>query len=94
MARIKAAVRDGRCVITEHADDEAQLDGFTSFDVESALLDGELHRRYTEDARGTRYEILGPAEDGRLMHVVCRFVFGSQLRLITVFEATDENHES
>ncbi len=37
------------------------------------LLKGRIEKKLTEDIRGTRYRIEGPAIDGRIIHVVCRF---------------------
>jgi hypothetical protein len=32
--QIQALVRNGLCYLTEHADDEAMIDGFDTFDTE------------------------------------------------------------
>jgi Domain of unknown function (DUF4258) len=42
-------------------------------DIENAILKGRIQKKLTEDVRGIRYRIEGPAEDGRLIHVICRF---------------------
>ena len=59
-------------------------DGFERSDVESAILRGRIERKLTHDPRGTRYRIEGPAEDDRLMHVLCRFREDRSLIIITV----------
>jgi len=39
----------------------------------------------TQDVRGTRYRIEGPARDERLIHVICRFHQVRDLIIITVY---------
>jgi len=34
---------------------------------------GKVDKKMTHDERGTRCRIEGPARDGRLIHVICRF---------------------
>jgi len=41
--------------------------------------------KMTRDVKGTRYRIAGPAEDGHLVHVVCRFKEVGSLIIITVY---------
>jgi uncharacterized protein DUF4258 len=48
-------------------------DELTSEDIENAVLKGRIEKRLSEDIRGTKYRIEGPARDGRLIHVICRF---------------------
>lgn len=60
-------------------------DGFDRPDVENAILEGFVGKKLTHDPRGTRYQIEGPAHDGRLMHVVCRFHETRNLIIITVY---------
>jgi hypothetical protein len=61
-------------------------DGFERSDVENAILQCLVHRKLTHDPRGTRYRIEGPAVDGRLMHMLCRFRETMPLVIITVYE--------
>jgi hypothetical protein len=44
----------------------------------------------TQDARGTRYRIEGPALDGRTIHVVCRHREIGDLIIITVYALGEE----
>ena len=90
LTRIRAAVRDGRYEVTDHAKQEAEADEFDPTDVRHAVLEGELVRRYTRDPRGARYKLFGPALDGRMMYVVCRFNEFGDLRILTVYA---EEHE-
>lgn len=60
-------------------------DGLERRDVEHAILNGRIESKLTHDLRGTRYRIEGPALDGRLIHVVCRFRDADSLIIITVY---------
>ena len=50
------------------------------------IFHGQIERELTHDVRGTRYRIEGPAKDGRMMHVLCRFREIGDLIVITVYE--------
>jgi len=54
-------------------------------DVENAILKGRIEKRMAHDERGTRYRIEGPARDGRMIHVICRFREYANLIIITVY---------
>jgi len=64
-------------------------DDLTRYDVEHAILKGQVEKRLTHDIRGTRYRIEGPVPDGRLIHVICRFHTGHELLIITVYALTE-----
>jgi hypothetical protein len=51
----------------------------------NAIVHAELAARYTRD------KLRGPALDGRIMYVVCRFTELRELRVITVFAEDDES---
>ena len=61
-------------------------DRFERADVENAILTGCVEKKLTHDPRGTRCRVEGPAIDGRLMHVLCRFREVGSLVIITVYE--------
>ncbi|MBM4065386.1 MAG: DUF4258 domain-containing protein [Planctomycetes bacterium] len=54
-------------------------------DVEMAIANGQIRRKFTRDPRGTRYEIVGPAIDGREIAVICRIKSTGKLLLITTY---------
>ena len=62
-------------------------DALERTDLENAILRGKIDKKMTRDVRGTRYRVAGPAEDGRLVHVVCRFKDVGDLIIITVYRA-------
>ena len=71
--------------LSSHAEDEMLNDGIERSDIEHVILKGRIEKKQTHDIRGTRYRIEGPAEDGRLIRVVCRFKEGGDLIIITVY---------
>lgn len=68
-----------------HFFEEMADDGMDILDVESAILNGRIKRRFTRDLRGARYEVVGPATDGRQVAVICRFKETGKLLLITTY---------
>jgi hypothetical protein len=60
------------------------------FDIENAILKGRIEKKLTEDIRGTRYRIEGPARDGRMVHVICRFKEDTDLIVITVYDLLED----
>jgi len=60
-------------------------------DIENAIFKGKIQKKLSEDMRGVRYRIEGPAKDGRLIHVICRFREDVGLVIITVYALTEES---
>lgn len=54
-------------------------------DVENAMLRGRINRKFTDDPRGPRYRVAGPARDGKPICVVCRLHKTEGLIIITVY---------
>jgi hypothetical protein len=88
--RIRQKVIDRDYYLSSHAEDEMWADQLERSDVENAILRGRVEKRMTKDPRGTRYRIEGPARDGRLIHVVCRFNEKGTLLIITIYALTEE----
>lgn len=80
---IRTLVRDGLYYLTEHALEEAEVDGFDIYDVEHGILTGHMRRTW---AREGKFELIGEAMDGRTIGVVCRVTLGGKVRVITVYE--------
>ena len=72
-------------MISVHANGEMSNDDLISADIENAILNGKIAKRLTKDARGTRYEVIGQACDGRPIAVVCRSISADWLRIVTVY---------
>jgi hypothetical protein len=68
-----------------HFFEEMANDHLTFLDIEMAIERGQINRRFTRDPRGTRYEVIGPATDGRSIAVICRIKSTGKLLLITTY---------
>lgn len=66
--------------------EEMANDDLIFADVEAAIANGEVHRTFTEDPRGIRYEIIGESTDGRTIAVICRIKETGKLLFITTWE--------
>ncbi len=64
--RIRQKIVDRAYYLSSHAEEEMLDDELTRDDIENAILKGRLEKKLSEDIRGTRYRIEGPARDGRL----------------------------
>lgn len=84
--RIRKKIRDGDYEFTiPHFFEEMAEDNLIFADVEAAIANGRVRRRYRRDPRGTRYEVAGVATDGREVAVICRFKSTGKLLLITTY---------
>ena len=88
--RIRQKIIDRDYYLSSHAEDEMLDDGLERGDVENAILKGRIQKKLSEDARGIRYRVEGPTKDGRLIHVVCRFLQDGDLIVVTVYGLTEE----
>jgi len=88
--RIREKIRRREYYLSSHAEEEMAEDGLERKDLENAILHGKIDKKMTRDVRGTRYRIAGPAEDGRLLHVLCRFKEVEELVVITVYTIRGE----
>ncbi|MGA9348347.1 MAG: DUF4258 domain-containing protein [Anaerolineae bacterium] len=90
LERIRYVILSGEYDLIRHAIDEMAEDGLGIFDVESAVLDGEITKTETDDPRGPRYTIIGLAEDRKTeVGVVGRFTETGIYLIITVYEVTE-----
>ncbi len=85
LQRIRQCIIDRQYFLSSHAEEEMWDDRLEREDVEHCILRGRIDKRLTRDIRGTRYRVEGPARDGRLVHVVCRFHVLKDLLIITVY---------
>ncbi|MEK6901840.1 MAG: DUF4258 domain-containing protein, partial [Nanoarchaeota archaeon] len=63
--KIRQKISDKDYYISSHAEDEMLDDKLERADIENAILKGRIEKKLTEDTRGVRYRIEGPARDGR-----------------------------
>ena len=82
---IRQRILDRDYFMSSHAEEEMLDDNLERKDVENAILKGRIEKKMTHDERGARYRIEGPARDGKLIHVVCRFREHANLIIITVY---------
>ncbi len=88
--RIRRAILDRAYYLSSHAEEEMLDDELARDDVEHAILNGRIEKTMSEDIRGVRYRIEGPAKDGRPVHMICRFKEDANLVIITVYALTEE----
>jgi hypothetical protein len=69
-----------------HFFEEMANDDLIFVDIEAAIANGRIRRTFTDDPRGTRYEIVGEATDGRNIAVICRLKETGKLLFITTWE--------
>ena len=60
-------------------------DNLAFADIEMAIANGRVQRKFARDPRGTRYEVVGTGIDGEEVAVVCRFKSTGKLLLITTY---------
>ncbi|MEW6615396.1 MAG: DUF4258 domain-containing protein [Thermodesulfobacteriota bacterium] len=72
-----------------HFFEEMADDNLTFADIEMAIDKGRINRKFTRDPRGTRYEVIGPAIDGREIAIICRIKSTGKLLLITTYALED-----
>ncbi|CAK0782373.1 DUF4258 domain-containing protein [Gammaproteobacteria bacterium] len=82
---IRQKIIDRSYYLSSHAEEEMFDDDLERDDIENAILKGRIEKKLSEDFRGTRYRIEGPARDGRMIHVICRFKEDVNLIIITVY---------
>ena len=68
-----------------HFFEEMANDNLTFADVEMAIAKGRINRKFTRDPRGTRYEVIGPATNGRVIGIICRIKSTGKLLFITTY---------
>ena len=85
LQKIRQRIIDRNYYLSSHAEEEMLDDDLERKDAENAILKGWMDKKMIRDIRGTRYRIEGPAMDGRLIHVLCRFRESANLIIITVY---------
>lgn len=85
LQRIRQAIHEQRYRISSHANEEMADDFLMAVDIENIILTGEIVRKFINDPRSTRYEVLGETVDHRRAYVVCRFLSSGILLVITAY---------
>ena len=86
LERLRNRIREHRYVVTLHALDEMDEDALSVFDVERAILTGEvIERQRDRAAREWKYLVRGNAVDGRQIVVVSKLGYIDRLVIITAW---------
>ncbi len=87
LEKIRARVRASQYVMTLHAEEEMEEDGFAIVDVENTLLTGKVVARQTDRrSRERKYLVRGrSADDARGLVVVVKFGPTDMLVILTVY---------
>ncbi len=86
MQEIREKVSKGEYEFTiPHFFEEMADDNLIFPDIEWAIANGHIRRKLTRDPRGTRFEVVGPAIDGRDIAIICRIKSTGKLLFITTY---------
>ena len=85
LQKIRQKIIDREYYLSSHAEEELLDDALERQDIEHAILKGRVDKTMTEDIRGTRYRLEGPARNGQSIHVLCRLKEDANLIIITVY---------
>lgn len=90
LSQIRNAIRADNYDLTQHAIDEMAEDGLSILDIEHAILIGKITKTEMDDPRGTKYTVIGLAEDQETeVGVIGRFTETGIYLVITVYEITE-----
>lgn len=68
-----------------HLFEEMANDNLAFADIEMAIANARIRRKFTRDPRGTRYEVIGPTTNGREIAIICRIKSTGKLLFITTY---------
>lgn len=83
---LKQAFRDKTYTLTNHASDRAVLREIDDFEIEEAVIAGEVIEDYPDDKYGPSCLILGKTKAGRNLHV--QVSYPPVVKVITAYEPT------
>ncbi|MSQ06123.1 MAG: DUF4258 domain-containing protein [Dehalococcoidia bacterium] len=79
-------IRTRQYVMTLHAAEELDEDGLTVFDVERAILIGEIQERQRDRVTAEwKYRVRGEAFDGSAVDVIAKISLMGKLVIITAY---------
>lgn len=86
------SVRRGDFVVTLHAADEMTADHLMVFDVENAILTGEIVERQRDlDTGEWKYVVRGPDLNGLPLCIVAKLSWRNALIIITAYRSSSTN---
>ncbi len=87
LVKLRNFVRANKYIVTIHAADEMDEDDLSIYDIERAILNGEIIERQKDDeSLESKYLIRGKSLDGYPVIVVTKIGPSNKLIIITVFE--------
>jgi len=88
LRQMRERVRTRQYVMTLHAEEEMNDDGFSIFDIESGVLTGRIEERQRDSSSAEwKYLIQGQSLAGDGVTIVARIGATGRLIIITVFRA-------
>jgi hypothetical protein len=91
LRKIREKIHDRQYVVTTHADEEADDDSLTVYDIEHVVLTGEITERQRDpETNEWKYRILGRTLEDEQAVVVAKIGPIGKLVIITVFRCKDE----
>ena len=86
LKQLKECVRQKKYVVTLHAEEEIAEDELSIFDVESAILTGNIAERQKDrDKRSWKYLVRGQTIEGSEIVVVAKLSPTGKMVIVTVF---------
>jgi hypothetical protein len=86
LSRMQRLVLEQQYIVTLHADEELDADGFTVYDIESAVLTGKIvERQHDAATQEHKYRVNGTALDGRWIETVTKISATSKVVFITAY---------
>lgn len=86
LRQMRERIRTRKYVMTLHAEEEMNDDMLSIFDIERAILTGQITERQQEYETGEwKYLVAGQSEDGQNIIVVGKISITDKLVVITVY---------
>ena len=87
LRQMREKIRTRQYVMTLHAEEEMNDDGLSIFDVERAILIGQIIERQEDRITGEwKYLIAGPSLHGASVEVAAKISMTDKLVIITVYK--------
>lgn len=89
--KLRELIRTLDYVMTIHGEEEMENDGLSIFDIENAVLTGEIiERQQDSETAESKYLVAGKTLDERSIVVVTKISLTGKLVIITVYREEDE----
>lgn len=86
LMQLKNCVRQNKYVVTLHAEEEMDEDDLSAYDIERAILTGEIIERQKDEEKAEwKYIVRGQSIEGEPIIVVIKISPTGKMIIITVF---------